>query len=391
MIRPMKPVITLGLMSGTSVDGIDASLVLHKGGEDHLLLHLQDPYPKELREDLLALVRTPTLSLETFTRLHYQVGEAFAATALRAIKAAKAKKFLKAPPLVIGAHGQTVFHHPEAKRTLQIGEGSIIALRTGVTTVSDFRVADTAVGGEGAPLLPFYHRRLFGKDAKQGLAVHNLGGISNYTYLGPKGKMFALDTGPANCLLDGAMQKLSEGRARYDESGALARLGRVSPELLRTLNEFPGVKKFRARSAPKSTGRELFSPRMLETAMDEHNHLLPEDLLRTLAQFTVDLIAESYERDILKKRLPLATIVLAGGGAKNAFLLLLLQQRFPKVNFLTMEDYALSSQALESQAFGFFALCALRGEPITGASTTGAETDVICGKISPGANWGRIK
>lgn len=390
MIPAMKKTqVTLGLMSGTSVDGIDASLVLHQGEKDHLLLHLQEAYPQRLRDEILGLIHTPTIGLETYTRLHYEVGEAFAAVAMKAIKVAKAKKFLttKQPLFAIGAHGQTVFHQPDAKRTLQIGEGSVIAVRTGITTVSDFRMADTAAGGDGAPLLPFYHRRLFAKEAKKGLLVHNLGGISNYTYLGPKGKIFALDTGPANCLLDGAIQKISHGSRSFDENGDFARSGRPSPELLRWLELAPGVKEFRALNAPKSTGRELFSPRLLETAMGEFRHLSPEDVMRTLAQFTVDLIAESYEREILKKRLPLATAVLAGGGAKNGFLLSLLQERFPKVDFLTMEDFGFSSQALESQAFGAFALMALQGKPITSAATTGVRQEVVCGKISPGANW----
>jgi anhydro-N-acetylmuramic acid kinase len=389
MIGNMKKAITLGLMSGTSVDGIDASLVLHQGDQDHLLLHLQEPYPKKLREEILELIRTPSMSLENFTRLHYEIGEAFAHTALKTIKAAKNKKFLtaKMPLLAIGAHGQTVFHQPEHKRTLQIGEGSIIAVRTGVTTVSDFRVADTAAGGEGAPLLPFYHRRLFAKEAKSGLLVHNLGGISNYTYLGPKGQIFALDTGPANCLLDGAIQKLSNGETSFDQDGALARDGRLSAELLQWLEQNPEIAAFRKKAAPKSTGRELFSPRLLEKAMADFSHLYPEDLMRTLAQFTVDLIAESYERDIFKKRLPLKTAVLAGGGAKNSFLTQLLHLRFPKVNFLTMEDFGFNSQALESQAFGAFALLALQGKAITRANTTGVKQEVICGKISPGANW----
>lgn len=393
MKNKAKRAITLGLMSGTSVDSIDASLVLHDKDGDHLLLHLQHPYSAWLRDNILGLIATPSAPLETLTRLHYEIGNAFATAAEKTIRVAMAKKFLgpKNKLLAIGSHGQTVFHHPEEKRTLQIGEGSIIAVRTGITTVSDFRMADTAAGGEGAPLLPFYHQRLFAKDAKKGMLVHNLGGISNYTYLGPKGKIFALDTGPANCLLDGAIQALSKGRVRFDENGQLARMGRVSPELLKYLSRASGVAEFRARRAPKSTGRELFSPRLLESAMKEFEHLLPEDLLRTLAQFTVDLILESYEKEIFARRLPLRSIVFAGGGARNEFLLSLVAERLPEVEILTMEDFGFNPQALESQAFGAFAWLALRGEAITGASTTGVKSSVVCGKVSPGANWGEVK
>lgn len=381
----MKKTFTLGLMSGTSVDAIDASLVEIGGKEDFLHLHLQFPFKKELRESILSLIREPRVELAELTRIHYEIGDAFAAAAEKTIQAALKKKFLKQRQqlAVIGSHGQTVFHDPVGRRTLQIGEGSRIAALTGVTTVSDFRVADTALGGEGAPLLPVYHRRLFAKEAAKGIVVHNLGGISNFTYIGPKNKIFALDTGPANCLLDGAIQALSLGKTQYDENGHLASMGRVSRELMGFLMNKPDITAFRKRKAPKSTGRELFSPKLLELAMKEHAHLLPEDLLHTLSHFTSELILEAYSKEIVKKKLPLQKVVVAGGGSRNGFLLSLLQKGMPKVEFLTMEDYGWSSQALESQAFGYFALMALKGQPITFPSTTGASRPAVCGKISP--------
>lgn len=381
----MKKIFTLGLMSGTSVDAIDAALLQTEGKKDHLLLHLQFPYEKKLRDEILGLIRSPNMNLADFTRVHYEIGHAFAAAAEKTIQTALKKKFLKKREelTAIGSHGQTVFHDPEGHRTLQIGESAVIAAETGITTVSDFRVADTAAGGEGAPLLPYYHRRLFAAEASKGVVVHNLGGISNFTYVGPKGKFFALDTGPANCLLDGAIQTLSGGKTPYDENGQLASMGRVSKELRAFLMEKPDIRAFRKKRAPKTTGRELFSPRLLEAAMKEHSHLLPEDLLQTLTHFTVDLIVEAYENEILRRKLPLAKVVFAGGGAGNGFLLSLLQKRLPKVEFFTMEDFGWSSQALESQAFGYYAWLALRGEPIAFPTTTGASRPVVCGKINP--------
>lgn len=375
-------------MSGTSVDSIDAALIALGPKEDKLLLHTQYEYPAKLRAEILELIRTPSASLDQFTRIHYEIGAAFAEAAARAIGLAKKKK-LKAPDL-IGSHGQTVFHDPAGKRTLQIGEASLIAARTGITTVADFRVADTAAGGEGAPLLPLYHQRLFGKKAKEGIAVHNLGGISNYTYLGPKGKIFALDTGPANCLLDGAIQKITRGERAFDEDGALAKSGRLSSEMLFAMKAQKDIASFRSLRAPKSTGRELFSPRMLEATMKEYSHLAPEDVLHTLAHFTVDLIAESYEADILKRKLPLKMVVVAGGGARNSFLLSLLQERFPKVKFTTMEEFGHSAQALEAHAFAYYAALAFKGLPLTFPSTTGAKEESVCGKIIPGKNWKRL-
>lgn len=382
-----KSVINLGLMSGTSVDGIDASLVISEGKEDHVLLHTEHKYPENLRKDILGLIHNPNIDLNTLTRIHYEIGEAFAKAAAANIKAATKKKFLssKKPLLSIGAHGQTVFHDPEAKRTMQIGEGSIIAARTGITTVSDFRMADTAGGGEGAPLLPVYHRRLFEKEKSKGIVVHNLGGISNFTYMN-KTDLFALDTGPANCLLDGAIQVISGGRFTFDKNGELARAGKPSDDLLRFLKSQKGIQEFCKKRAPKSTGRELFSPVLLEQAMSHYPKLFPEDIMSSLAQFTVDLIVDSYKKEIGKK--PLSKIVFAGGGTKNTYLLELIRKAMgEKIEFLTMEDFGWNSQALESQAFAYFSYMALKGEPITESKTTGIKKPMVCGKISPGDNW----
>ncbi|RZA09482.1 MAG: anhydro-N-acetylmuramic acid kinase [Proteobacteria bacterium] len=384
-----RGVFTLGLMSGTSVDAIDVSLVESNGKTDYLHLHLQFPFAPQMREEILGLIRNPETNLSHLTKVHYEIGHAFADAAEKTITAALKKKFLPSREalLAIGSHGQTVFHDPDGRRTLQIGEASLIAARTGVTTVSDFRTADTAQGGEGAPLLPWYHRRLFSAQARAGLVVHNLGGISNYTYVGPNDTIFALDTGPANCLLDGAIQHFSQGQTTFDEGGALARSGQGNEELLGWLMNQPAIEAFRKKKAPKSTGRELFSHRLLEKTLQQFGHVKPESLLNTLTHYTVELILESYRRDILKRKLPLAKVVLAGGGARNSFLASLLQEALPKVEFLTMEDYGWSSQALESQAFAVFAKEALEGNPITYSTTTGTKKPAICGKISPGRNW----
>jgi anhydro-N-acetylmuramic acid kinase len=374
----------LGLMSGTSVDAIDASLVKIGEKEDSLTLHVQFPYEKSLQENILAIIRTPEMPLARFTDLHYSIGKAFADAAENTIQIALKKKLLKKRQdlLVIGAHGQTVFHDPDKKQTLQIGEGAKIAALTGITTVSDFRSADTAYGGEGAPLLPIYHHRLFAKEATKGLAVHNLGGISNYTYIGPKGQIFALDTGPANCFLDGAIQTLSGGKIRYDARGARAKEGVVQKEVAKFFATQAAIEKFRQKSAPKSTGRELFSPRVLEALMRAVPKISEADLLCSLTQYTVDLIAESYRREIFAQKRPLKKVVLAGGGSQNDFLIALLRKEFPSVKFVTMEDQGWSAQALESQAFAYFAHCALQRKPITLPSTTGAKKPVVCGKIS---------
>ena len=388
----MKKIIAMGLMSGTSVDAVDASLVLLGEKEDKLLFHHQMHFEPRLRSEILALIHNPTIAMPAFTRLHYEIGHAFAQAADQAIAAAHKKGALKrgALPCVIGSHGQTVFHDPDGRRTLQIGEASIIAARTGITTVADFRTADTAQGGEGAPLLPYYHQRLFAKERAKGLVVHNLGGISNYTYIGPKGALFALDTGPANCLLDAAMEIITEGKTRFDEGGRLAAQGKIHKPLLNAILAHPDVKAFRAKRAPKSSGRELFSTQLLKEALTQAGTPKTEDLLRTLAEITTQLILESYEREIRMRKLPLAKVVFAGGGTKNEFLLSLLGAGLKSCSFLTMEHFGWSSQALESQAFAAFAWLAIEGKPITFPKTTGARQPAVCGKISPGANWKKL-
>lgn len=378
-----KPTFALGLMSGTSVDAIDASLVKCGDKKDDLLLHIQFPFEKSLQEKILRLIREPQMHLADFTELHYAIGKAFADAAENTIQIALKKKILKSRSSlkVIGAHGQTVYHDPEKKQTLQIGEGSKIAALTDVIAVSDFRAADTAYGGEGAPLLPIYHQRLFSSYSKKGVAVHNLGGISNYTYIGPNGTLFALDTGPANCFLDGAIQSFTEGKDRFDADGKMASQGNLRQEVLDFFSNQKQIEAFRKKSAPKSTGRELFSPKVLEQ-LQKTVRISKEDLMCSLTHYTVHLISESYRKEIFDKKLPLQKVILAGGGSKNQFLISLLKKEFPNVSFVTMEDEGWSAQALESQAFAYYALCAIKGTPITRPTTTGAQVPVICGKVS---------
>lgn len=365
------------------MDGIDAVLMLSQKNKDTLLLHRQFAYPKELRDDLLAVLKNFQISLEKFTTLHYAVGNAFAEAALSTLKEAKQKKLLPAKAaLLIGSHGQTVFHNPDRKETLQIGEGAIIAARTGITTVSDFRMADTAAGGEGAPLLPFYHQRLFAEKSKTGVAVHNLGGISNFTYLGPKGKIFSLDTGPANCLLDAAIQKLSSGKFSFDENGAFAAKGTIHRNALDFLLSQEDVHKFVLKPAPKSTGRELFSMQLLEKFLQQFRNLTLEDTLATLTAFSVETIRVAYYEFVQQKKLPLKEIIFCGGGSMNAHLVSELQKCFPMIRMSSVDSHGIKAQAMEAQAFGFYAWMAMEKKPITFASTTGCKQSAVCGKIS---------
>ena len=253
--------LVVGLMSGTSMDGIDAAVgeVTGSGEGCHFrpLGFVTTPYPKQIREELLEIGRSTDhrSDLAKISSLNFRLGELFAQAAARAVQ--KMGRSLRSVDL-IGSHGQTVYHNPRGRggSTLQLGEPAIIAERTGVTTVADFRPADVASGGEGAPLTPYVHYLLF-RNKRQSRAIHNLGGISNLTYLPAGGRMrdvVAFDTGPGNMIIDGLARWLTRGKKSSDRGGALARKGQVQAGFLRELMRHP----FFSVSPPKSAGREEF-------------------------------------------------------------------------------------------------------------------------------------
>lgn len=380
----------LGLMSGTSMDAIDAALVRVSAQGDELIHHTQSPYPASLRKELLGLLEKYEGGIEQMARLHKAVGEAFAIAGARCLK--EAGKKARGRLAVIGSHGQTIFHKPQEGLTWQLGEAAVISAQLGATVVSDFRVADMAAGGEGAPLLPWYHRRLFPK--RKGVSVHNLGGISNFTYLGKKADdIFGCDTGPANCLVDPAISRLTNGRETFDKNGRMAAKGKPRAELLEFLGAHPAIRHFREKAPPKSTGRELFSQHLVNECFEiarQHN-LSPEDMICTLTHFTAETILEAYERWVKAKKLPLEEIVFCGGGANNSYLLSLVRAGLPKVKVTRLEEHGHSAQALEAQAFAVFGWMALKGKPVSCPAVTGAAYPVVCGKITPALGGDSIR
>lgn len=377
------------------MDGIDAVLCRHKNNRDQTLAHIRLSYPRAIEKELRARIfhydEKLAEPLDSLGTLHWQVGECFAKATKKLLQHAYAKRVLAKTEqkILIGSHGQTIFHAPDKGVTWQIGEASKILVATGITTVSDFRVADVAAGGEGAPLLPWYHRRIISQRPNHGVAIHNMGGISNFTYC-YKSQVLALDTGPANCMLDTAIQILTNGKRRMDFNGRESLRGFAHLTLLEWLKDRPAVKKYRRLKAPKSTGRELFSHELtlqfLEKA--ERLHLSLADSLATLTAFSAELMAEAYERFVLKEKLPLKEIYVAGGGAKNAALLQALELRLPEgTKVRSLDALGIDPQKIEAQAFGYFGWCALAGVPITLPTTTGVKDSVVSGKISPGKNW----
>lgn len=395
--RPQVPknLMVLGLMSGTSMDGIDAVLVRLDPTGDETLLHHFVPYAKDLRKGLGAIVAKPNLSLSEFGALDLAVGKAMGAAAKTCWQRWLAKSKSDAPLLLIGSHGQTIFHEPDRGISLQIGAPQAIVAATGATVVSDFRRADILAGGEGAPLAPLYHRRIIEqrRGTTRGIAIHNLGGISNFTYFPSAGTTIALDTGPASCLMDLAMEKLSKGKLKFDRNGAWAKRGNVRQEWLKRWLNYTDVQKYRRRRGPKSTGRELFSADLLARMLKDAklprsvSASISHDILATLLQFSIALIAESYGSYVLEKGEPLEEIIVAGGGSKNPLFLERLSESLPGVRVTTMKALGVDPQVVEAQAFAYFAACCLIAEPQSIPSVTGAKKSVVGGSITPGSNW----
>ena len=375
-------------MSGTSADGVDAALVDIQGSghriRSKLLSHHARPYPPSLRKHILQVAERG--SVDEVCHLNVVLGEIFAKSALAVIK-----KSGISPQRVrlIGSHGQTVYHRPECtvapgvgkvRSTLQLGDPSVIAERTGLSVISDFRARDLAAGGEGAPLAPYVHALVFGKPRSGGLVI-NLGGIANVTVVPPAGqlhKVQAFDTGPCNMLLDGLVSEGTKGRVTCDRGGRLALKGKVHNGLVRKLLSHPYLQ----RRPPKSTGREMFGLRYVQSVWNQGQRLnlsLP-DLLATSARF----IAEGLDRSRQWVTGRVDEVVLGGGGVRNARLLKELSDVFQPAHVKKMEAYGIPSQAFEAQAFAVLAYQSLHGISANLPRVTGANRHVILGTLTPG-------
>lgn len=366
----------IGLMSGTSCDGIDAALVKINGSgvktKARLICHSYTPYPSALRNRLTAAYNSTT---QDICRINFELGDLFARAAIScAEKAGKKLTSLNA----IASHGQTIYHiPPEFNRrgsTLQIGESSVIAKKTGLPVVSDFRVADMARNGNGAPLVPYADYLLFNK---KGLirALQNIGGIANVTVVTPEIEdVFAFDTGPGNCLINEAMNIFF--KKPYDKNGDIAKSGKVEKELLKTLLSNP----YFSKKPPKSTGRELFSRELIQGIISKKRRR-PEDLIATLTHFTAFSIKKAYDKFILNKY-AIDEIILSGGGTKNLCLVDILKDIFSPISINTVDFYGIPSGAKEALCFAILANETLSGNPSNLPKVTGASGNAILGKIT---------
>ena len=359
----------LGLISGTSADGIDAALVRFEPRFE-LAATRTFPYPTALRERVLALATSnASIALDDCGHLDVQLGEQFASAALSLLRDADIDADAVA---AIGSHGQTVCHRPGGAYpfTLQIGDPSVIAERTGITTIADFRRADVAAGGQGAPLLPALHAAVF-TDPKIPRAILNLGGIANITVLGGDRDVLGFDTGPANCLLDAwAARHLGTSR---DEGGAWARSGRVDDELLACWLTDP----YFAAAPPKSTGREVFNLDWLDGRVPAHTS--PADVQATLLALSVRSIATAIRAHGHGTR----EVYACGGGVHNAALMQALRVELPDLRIDTTAALGLDPDYVEAVGFAWLAQARLAGQPGNLPSVTGARGPRVLGAIYP--------
>jgi len=355
----MKSVIACGLISGTSRDGVDVAIVEISGRYPHCrikLIHGETiPFPRWLRRRLLKPGDEFT-ALE-IAALNFVLGEFFAQAVLKALAACRLKPQDIA---VIGNHGQTLLHRPggirfgprKVRATLQVGSGAVIEVLTGIPTVSDFRSADIAAGGEGAPLVPIFDFAILASRTKTRVAL-NIGGISNVTVL-PKGrditKVEGFDCGPGNCMIDFAVRYLTGGRKSYDVGGRLAQKGKPDADEISRILSHP----YLDRKPPKSTGWNEFGEHFTLRSIRrmQKRGMSIADMISTLTQATVEAIAGSIRRFVLR-RMAVDEIIVTGGGVHNPVIMAGLAQRLPECRLLRGEDVGISSDWKEACAFAF--------------------------------------
>jgi len=404
--------LAVGLMSGTSLDGIDAALVRISGPPEkprvRLLAFLTFPYPRWLQKRLLSIAGGESTTAAELSRLNRLLGELFGDAAARVCRQGRVS-----PPRlsVVGSHGQTIFHFGglekgaafgvDASRlpeladalddsatpdlayvarpsTLQIAEPAWIAEKVGAPVVADFRVADVAAGGQGAPLVAMVDYLLL-RDAQQGTVALNLGGIANVTVIPPRAKpeeVLGFDTGPGNMVMDALVRHFTGGRQSHDVGGRVAARGKVLDSVLNDALSFP----FFQQEPPRSAGREQFGAAFVERYFQALRRPRFQDLVRTAAELTARSIADALERFVFPKA-RIHRLIVSGGGAHNRFLLYRLRLLLPELRVHRSDKYGLPVDAKEAIAFAILADRTLHGLPGNLPSVTGARRAVVLGKI----------
>ena len=352
-----------GVMSGTSLDGIDVAVVEVRGRHIQTIGFQSTPYPIALRLDLLG-----DLDVARISRLNFYLGELYARAVVRAVRRFGAVD-------LIGCHGQTIFHEGGAN-TLQIGEPAVIAELTGVPVVSNFRTRDIAAGGEGAPLVPYVDFLLFRHPTRTRIIL-NIGGIANITVIPPAAflrDVVAFDTGPGNMVIDALVRDYTGGKQNYDRNGKIAASGKIARGLLKELLADPYYRK----RPPKSVGREQYGREFV--ARLKASKIPLQDLVSTATALTAATIATAVSRVTR----PPAELIASGGGVHNPYLMMHLAAFLPDVAVTTSSHYGLDADAKEAISFAVLAFETWRGRPASLPSVTGATHAVILGNITPG-------
>lgn len=384
----------IGMMSGTSGDGIDAAIVELTGQPPSLIWklikHTHVPFSEEIQAEIFACFNPKTSGVDRLCALNFSLGRIYAQAALQVIELSG----LRPQDIdLIGNHGQSLWHIPFGPQasTLQIGEAAVIAELTGITTIHNFRSRDMAAGGQGAPLVSFVDSLLF-SNPQTSRVLQNIGGIANGTYL-PNAlqisqgeKPFAFDTGPGNMLIDDAIRRISGGHQQFDTDGALAGQGKVAEKLL---DQWIGNEPYFKLTPPKTTGRELFGEQYGAVLWNlaKHANLSDADFAATITAFTARTIAHAY-RDFLPA-LP-EEVVVSGGGAYNRALLKMLAAEIAPARVRTIDELGMSPDAKEAVAFAVLAYETWHNRPSNLPSATGARKLVVLGSITPGDNFARF-
>jgi anhydro-N-acetylmuramic acid kinase len=384
-----KVMLVLGMMSGTSADGIDVALAEARGVPPKLhallLRHTSRRMPDALRKEVLRIAEGATCTSGEISQLNFRLGMAFAEAA---VSACREFRVALSRIELIGSHGQTIFHQGRAvpylgrstASTLQIGEPAVIAAETGIPTVGDFRVADMAVGGQGAPLVPYADYLLY-RDEKIGRVSLNLGGIGNLTVLpagARPGQVVAFDTGPGNMLMDALVWHFTRKKQRFDRSARLARLGQTNAKVLKELLRDPYLRL----GPPKSTGREYYGRAYFQELLrlGKKHGARPNDLIRTTTEFTVASVVDALKRFVLRKT-KIQQLIVSGGGAKNPLIMAQLAVALAPMEVMASSKLGVPEEAKEAYAFALLGYETWNRRPGNLTSATGADRPVILGKI----------
>ena len=375
--------LAVGIMSGTSLDGIDILITEIEGTSTRTKVNpiafRTYPFEPLLLNKIKKAFHQDSSSPELLCSLNFELGEAFANAVKRLVK----EENLKMDDIdFIASHGQTIFHIAEeseglVKSSLQLDEGAVIANLCNVTTVSNFRASDITAGGQGAPLVPYADFIMFSSPIMN-RAIHNIGGIANQTVL-PKGSkiddVFAFDSGPGNMMIDYATKELFN--KPFDQDGRIARSGKIIPDMIYELLSHPYLKKI----PPKSTGRELFGDQYTENIIKKYHNYPKADIIKTLTYFTAKTIINSY-KDFVLQKVNLDEIIFCGGGSYNTYLLEMIAQELPEIKIMRLEDLGYGSASKEALAFVILANETLNLQPSNVKSATGASRHVILGQVN---------